>query len=253
MKKLFVFLCCVVTGLFAHNAVVSAQATVVRFLVELPGQGISPDSAVYIAGSFNGWNPMDENYRMVREDSRHYKLDVPCFANKNYEYKYTLGGWEHVEKTPEGKEIDNRKFTSTKKGKIKDRILAWNVPSPKKEAQNPLSGMLSKEQIEKMMQMKDSIKKNIAPVVPQLMGILQKVNSNLLADTPDPVLGKQYNSEVIGVVSQILDSLTNALMKVVDVLTPEQKQKIRDAMKNSTNPGDLINMLTNSKGLASDK
>jgi len=37
-------------------------------------------------------------------------------------------------------------------------------------------------------------------------------------------------------------------MKVMDLLTPEQKQKLRDAMKDSKNPGDLINMITNSKG-----
>ena len=246
MKKLLVFLCCVVSGLFVHNAVI-AQTTVIRFMVELPGQGISQDSAVYMAGSFNGWNPREENYRMTRMDSHHYKLDVPCFANKNYEYKYTLGGWENVEKTAEGKDIDNRKVTSIKKLKIKDTVVAWNIPAPKKEVQNPLAGMLSKEQIEQMKQMKDSITKNLAPVIPQLMGILQKVNLNLVADKPDPVLGKQYNAEVIGVVSQILDSLTNTLIKITDVLTPEQKQKMRDAMKNSTNPGDLINMLTNSK------
>jgi Spy/CpxP family protein refolding chaperone len=129
--------------------------------------------------------------------------------------------------------------------------VAWNVPAPKKEAQNPLTGMLSKEQIGQMMQMKDSITKNLAPVIPQLMGIIQKVNMNLLADKPDPVLGKQYNGEVIGVVSQILDTLTNTLIKVTDVLTPEQKQKMRDAMKNSTNPGDFINMITNPKAASS--
>ena len=252
MKKLFVFLCCVVAGLFVHNAV-SAQATVVRILVELPGQGISQDSAVYIAGSFNGWNPKDENYRMAREDSRHYKLEIPCFANKDYEYKYTLGGWEGVEKTPDGKETENRKFTSLKRLKIKDKVLAWNVSAPKKEAQNPMTGMLSKEQIEQMTRMKDSITKKLAPAIPRLMGILQKVNMNLLADKPDLALGKQYNEEAVGVVSQILESVTNTLIKTMDVLTPEQKQKMRDAMKNSTNPGDLINMITNSKASPSDK
>jgi len=85
------------------------------------------------------------------------------------------------------------------------------------------------------------------------MGILQKVNMNLLADNPDPVVGKQYNAEVVTVVSKILDSLTNVLMKAMDVLTPEQKQKIREAMKNSTNPGDLINLITNSKSSSQDK
>jgi len=246
MKKLFVFLCCVVSGLFVHNGVY-AQMAVVRFVVELPGQGISQDSAVYMAGSFNGWNPKDENYRMVRLDSQHYKLDVPCFANKNYEYKYTLGGWEYVEKTTEGKDIENRKFSSLKKQKINDAVVAWNIPGPKKEVPNPLAGLLSKEQMEQMKQMKDSITKNLAPVIPQLVGIIQKINLNLVADKPDPVLGKQYNAEVVGVVSQILDLLTNTLIKVMDAFTPEQKEKLRDAMKNSTNPGDLINMLTNSK------
>lgn len=252
MKKLFVILCCIVAILFVHNTV-NAQTTVVRFMVELPGQGISQDSVVYIAGSFNGWNPIDANYRMVRVDSRHYKLDVPCFAGKKYEYKYTLGGWEHVEKTIDGKEIDNRKFTSTKRLKIKDLVVAWNVPAPKKETSNPLAGMLNKEQIGQMMQMKDSITKSLAPAIPQLMGVVKKLNMNLLADVPDPVLGKQINAEAVEVVSRILDSLTNTLMKVMNVLTPEQKQKLRDAMKNSTDPGALINMLTNPKSAPADK
>jgi len=245
-------MCCLVTGLYAHNALI-AQTTVVRFMVELPGQGISQDSAVYIAGSFNGWNPSDENYRMTRENSRHYKLDVPCFTGKNYEYKYTLGGWAHVEKSIEGKEIDNRKFTSTKKLKIKDEVVAWNVPVQQKEAENLFTLMLSKEQIGQMMQMKDSITKSIAPAIPQLKEILQKVNMNLLADKPDQVMGKQYNAEVIGVVSQILDSLTNTLMKVMELITPEQKQKMRNAMKDSNNPGDLINMITNAKASPVEK
>jgi len=113
--------------------------------------------------------------------------------------------------------------------------------------------MLSKEQIEQMTQMKDSITKKLAPAIPKLMGILQKVNMNLLADKPDLALGKQYNEEAVGIVSQILELVTNTLMKTMDVLTPEQKQKMRDAMKNSTNPGDLINMITNSKPSPSDK
>ena len=252
MKKFFVFLCCLVTGLYAHNALI-AQTTVVSLMVELPGQGISRDSAVYIAGSFNGWNPYDENYRMTREDNRHYKLDVPCFAGKKYEYKYTLGGWARVEKSAEGTEIDNRKFTSTKKLKIKDQVVAWNVLAQKKEGQNPLEGLFSKEQIGQMMQLKDSITKSMAPAIPQLMGILQKVNMNLLADKPDQVLGKQYNAEAIGLISQVLDKLTNTLTKIIDMLTPEQKQKIRDAIKDSANPGDLINLITNSKAAPSNK
>lgn len=252
MRKFALFLSCF-AFCFLYNQVVNAQTTVVRFTVELPGQGISQDSAVYIAGSFNGWNPQDENYRMQRMDARHYTLDVPCFAGKNYEYKYTLGGWNHVEKTIENKEIDNRKFTSTKKLRIKDTVAFWNVPAPKKQDQSPLSGMLTREQIDKMMQLKDSVTKGLAPIVPQLLGILQKVNTNLLADKPDLDLSKQYNTEAIKVVSQVLESVSNALIKVMEVLTPEQKQKLREAMKSSSNPGDLINIITNAKPTPADK
>jgi len=253
MKKLFVLFCCVVVALFPHDAIVCAQTTVVRFMVELPAQGISQDSAVYIAGSFNGWNPLDENYKMSRVDSRHYKLDVPCFTNKKYEYKYSLGGWEHVEKTADGKDVENRKFTSANRAKIKDIVSTWNAPTVKKESQNQLMSLLTKEQISQIMQMKDSITKNLAPAIPQFMAVLQKINMNLLADKPDMMLEKQYNTEAIGVVSQLVDSLTNTLLKMMEVLTPEQKQKMRDMMKNSSNPGDFINMITNPKATPSNK
>ncbi len=85
------------------------------------------------------------------------------------------------------------------------------------------------------------------------MGVLQKVNTNLLADKPDIDLSKQYNAEAMKIVSQVLESVTGTLMQVMNVLTPEQKQKLRDAMKNSTNPGDLINIITNSKSTPADK
>jgi hypothetical protein len=253
MKKLALFLSCF-AFCFLYNQMVNAQTTVVHFAVELPGQGISQDSAVYLAGSFNGWTPQDENYRMKRVDARHYTLDVPCFTNKNYEYKYTLGGWKHVEKTIDGKEVENRKFTSTKRLKIKDTVAVWNVPSPQKGAQqNPLSGMLTQDQIKKMMQLKDSVTQSLAPVVPQLLIVVQKIATNILADNPDAGLSKQYNAEVTGVVSQLLGTVTDVLMKITAVLTPEQRQKLREAMKGSSNPADLFNIVTDSKLTPADK
>jgi|GEM_PF-460169 len=253
MKKIALFLSCF-AFCFLYNQAVNAQTTVVRFTVELPGQGISQDSAVYLAGSFNGWSFQDENYRMKRIDGTHYTLDVPCFAGKNYEYKYSLGGKKHVEKTADGKDVANRKFVSAKKLKIKDTVAAWNVPAPKKEVpQNPLSGMLTEDQIKKMMQLKDSVTQSLAPVVPQLLVVVQKMATNILADKPDAGLSKQYNAEVTGVVSQLLGTVTDVLMKITAVLTPEQKQKLRDAMKGSSNPADLFNIVTDSKLTPADK
>lgn len=244
MKKMFVF-AGIFLALLLMCDTLGAQTTVVRFSVTLPGNGISADSAVYLTGSFNGWKPQDENYRMNRVDGRHYRLDVPCFSNKQYEYKYTLGGWNYVEKTPDNKEIQNRKFISTKKLKIEDEVAAWNVPAPKKEGQqNPLAGMLSPEQIGKLKQLKDSVTKGLGPVVPQLLAILQKVNDNLLAENPDPELRKEYTAEMTAVVGKVLESISDALTQVVAVLTPEQKQKLRDMLKGSNSPDALINLIT---------
>jgi len=222
---------------------VKAQVAAVRFAVELPGKGIQKDSAVFLAGSFNNWNPKDGNYKMTRTDNRHYTLLVPCFAGKNYEYKYTLGGWGSVEKKADNTDIDNRKFTARDKQKISDIVVTW---SPQKAAApKDTTHALSKAQMGKLMLLKDSVTKGLAPIVPRLMELLQNVNTNLLADKPDAELSKQYTAQAIEIIGQVLGSLSNTMRQMVDILTPEQKQKIRDAMKNSKDPKDIVTLISN--------
>jgi putative lipoic acid-binding regulatory protein len=76
---------------------------------------------------------------------------------------------------------------------------------------------------------------------------------NLLADKPNIDLSKQYNAEAVKVVGRVLESLTCTLMQVMEVLTPEQRQKLREAMKSSSNLGDLINIISNAKVTPADK
>jgi hypothetical protein len=243
MKRFYYILLCLIGGLIT-SGFVSGQVAAVRFTVELPGSGIQKDSTVFLVGSFNNWNPSDSNYCMKRIDNKHYTLLVPCFSGKKYVYKYTLGSWESVEKAADGKDIDNRTFISHNRMKIKDAVVQWNHPVP--AAQKETDNLLNKEQISKIMMLKDSVIKSLAPALPHLLSLLQNINTNLLTDQPDTLLEKEYNKEAVEIVSHALDSLTDAMLQIVGILSTEQKQKIKDAMKEPNAPKDIISLIMQS-------
>lgn len=220
-----------------------AQVTYVRLTVELPEPGIEnqKDSAIYVAGTFNNWNPGDTFCIMKRIDRKHYSLDIPCFRDKEYEYKYTMGSWKGVEKKADGNDIDNRRFKAGKRMKIKDRILGWSIPAPVNVADT--ATFLNKEQMASLMALKDSLGKSLPAYLPQLLGLLQKVTSNLLAEQPDESLSKQYNQEAGQVVATIFEKLGVFMKQAVQILTPEQKQKLRDMLKDANGPKDIIGLM----------
>jgi Spy/CpxP family protein refolding chaperone len=72
---------------------------------------------------------------------------------------------------------------------------------------------------------------------------MQKGNLNMLSDQPDDALNKQCNKELGEMVTQILDSLGGIMKQMTDALTPEQKQKIREMMKNQDSPTLIMNLI----------
>jgi hypothetical protein len=156
----------------------------------------------------------------------------------------TLGSWKSVEKAADGKDIDNRTFISRNRMKIKDAVAQWNHPVP--AAQKETDNLLNKEQISKIMMLKDSVIKSLAPALPHLLSLLQNININLLTDQPDTLLEKEYNKEAVVIVSHALDSLTDAMLQIVGILSTEQKQKIKDAMKEPNAPKDIISLIMQS-------
>ena len=239
-KQFYCMLLCLAVSLL-FSQYVNAQVGSVRFTVELPGNGIQKDSAVFIAGSFNGWAPSDSNYCMKRIDNKHYTLEIPCFMNKKYAYKYTLGNWKGVEKTIDNKEIENRTFVSKKKLKIKDIVAQWNQPAPAAPVDTTL--LLNKKQMAIIKSLNDSVSKTLPAILPRLLELLQKENLNMLSDQPDDALNKQCNKELGEMVTQILDSLGGIMKQMRDALTPEQKQKLRGMMKNQDSPTFIMNLI----------
>ena len=77
----------------------------VRFIISsLPAN--SGDS-LYLAGSFNGWNPQNEAYRFQKDASGNYFVETKL-AEGMHEYKVTRGSWSKVECRNNGSDIQNR-------------------------------------------------------------------------------------------------------------------------------------------------
>ncbi|GAB2566209.1 helix-turn-helix domain-containing protein [Spirosoma areae] len=81
-----------------------------KFVVtELPAN-TPHDATLYIAGSFNKWNPADPNYKLKRQADGTYRITVYAYLPQ-LEYKFTRGNWASVEGSENGKIRPNRIVT----------------------------------------------------------------------------------------------------------------------------------------------
>jgi predicted alpha/beta superfamily hydrolase len=95
----------------------------IRFEIEsMPSN--TKSSNIYIAGSFNGWNPQDEQYRFEKNDRGNYFLTLKLNPG-NYEYKLTRGSWEKVESNKDGIGVSNRKVIIVNDTLIELSIEGW--------------------------------------------------------------------------------------------------------------------------------
>ncbi len=78
---------------------------------------------LYIAGSFNNWNPNDTNFKLTKVDNR-YKLTIPDYKG-NEEYKFTRGSWTTAEGDSNGNVIKNRTLEHVVNGVINVSIAGW--------------------------------------------------------------------------------------------------------------------------------
>lgn len=91
-------------------------------------------SVIHAAGSFNGWNPADENYKFQLDNSGNYYLDLELDSG-NYEYKITRGGWDKVECKKTGAGMANRQLKVGSTDRLELVIEEWAdrfPPAPKK-------------------------------------------------------------------------------------------------------------------------
>ena len=84
-----------------------------------------PADTLYVAGSFNSWNPHHPRYALRRNADGTYQITLPPTPGAA-EYKFTRGSWAGVEVDEKNQQIANRKADLTGTREIAHRVLAWD-------------------------------------------------------------------------------------------------------------------------------
>jgi len=117
-----------------------AQYKVQFYFKKLPAYHKQTDK-VYVAGSFNNWNPKDEKYAVVISNN---KSGIAVNLSKGrYEYKFTHGGWEAVESGNEAFPTQNRMITVESDTTVYVEIDHWADHFAKKPKQTTASKNVS--------------------------------------------------------------------------------------------------------------
>lgn len=101
----------------------------VQLVIHAVPEGTLPGNEIYVAGSFNNWDPADKGFRFTKQGDT-YVLDMKLAAG-NYAYKITQGSWDKVECNAAGDDIGNRQFLATSDTVIRIDIASWKTAGKK--------------------------------------------------------------------------------------------------------------------------
>ncbi len=101
----------------------NAETVMVTFNVTVPENTPEADT-VFIVGTFNGWNPGETSLTKLSINLWQGVLALP--QDSTFEYKFTRGSWETVEKDANGNEIENRLIsTGSINLVVSNEVASW--------------------------------------------------------------------------------------------------------------------------------
>ncbi|MDQ2770231.1 MAG: alpha/beta hydrolase-fold protein [Bacteroidota bacterium] len=117
MRKLFPLLLLLLIGL-------TAQAQVTFKITAVPAN--TPATAtLYIAGTFNNWNPGSPAHALTHNADGSYEITLPA-ATGTMEYKFTRGAWAAVETNAANGSVPNRSYTfGSGPATVNCQVLNW--------------------------------------------------------------------------------------------------------------------------------
>ena len=120
---------CLIAGLLPA---LPARAQVSLRLTRTP-TSTPTQAAIYVAGTFNNWNPAAPGYSLTRRDDGAYAITLPPSVRGRIEFKFTLGSWDTVEQDSTGGDVPNRSFTVRDSGasSYTATVSAWRDGSPR--------------------------------------------------------------------------------------------------------------------------
>lgn len=87
---------------------------------------------IYIAGTFNGWNPKDENYKLKPFGGSRKSIVLKDMAAGNYAFKFTRGGFDKVECMADGRDISDRMLEVNNDVSFEYTIAGWKDEYPER-------------------------------------------------------------------------------------------------------------------------
>ncbi|GAA4355427.1 alpha/beta hydrolase-fold protein [Hymenobacter saemangeumensis] len=109
--------------LLALLAAAPASAQTVLSVTRVPANTPAGDT-LYVAGSFNGWNPRSDGFALRKQADGSYQVSLPAGTGAA-EYKFTRGTWATAEATAQGQPLANRKAAAGAPALIRHEIAAW--------------------------------------------------------------------------------------------------------------------------------
>jgi len=88
------------------------------------------NSAIFLVGDFNGWNPYDKNLQFTKLSNGKYILTISFKDTKAHEFKITRGGWDFEETDIAFNPMANRKFNLAKSDTTFITIQNWFDKAP---------------------------------------------------------------------------------------------------------------------------
>ncbi|MBM3411371.1 MAG: hypothetical protein FJY18_07050, partial [Bacteroidetes bacterium] len=101
----------------------SLGAQVTFHITQWPNYTPAVDT-LYIAGTFNGWNPGSANHRLLRQPDSSWMITLPQSAS-SIQYKFTRGNWAKVEGNASGAQRPNRNHTFAGADTVQITIESW--------------------------------------------------------------------------------------------------------------------------------
>lgn len=127
--------------LFCANLALAQDPTTYQVTITISVPVNTPeDSPVYLSGNHPGLgNWAADGLQAERQDDGRYiaRTDLPA---GNYEFKTTRGTWDTVEKSADGRNIENRTFTVTKATAVEVNIKAWGAGAALEEKAPSITG-----------------------------------------------------------------------------------------------------------------
>jgi len=114
------FLILIFTG---QCLILSAQYTLQLSTFMLP-ENHPADENIYLAGTFNNWNPKDEKFKLQKSSTGSYSISVSV-KEKTGEYKLTRGSWDKAECDKNGNDIANRYYDTEVNELVGLTVKGW--------------------------------------------------------------------------------------------------------------------------------